>query len=124
MDLPSYVRLFSGADGESHFSDERFPLDALGTELGSPVLASPLQPASQYGVRVVPPGWTRDWAPAARPMIAVYLSGNGEIQASDGEIKRISPGMVLLAEDTTGPGHRVRVIGDDPVTVIHIVLPD
>ena len=57
-------------------------------------------------------------------MIAVYLSGTGEIEASDGEIRRISPGMVLLAEDTTGPGHRVRVIGDDPVTVIHIVLPD
>jgi uncharacterized cupin superfamily protein len=57
-------------------------------------------------------------------MIAVYLSGEGEIEASDGEIRRLLPGMVLLAEDTTGRGHCVKLIGDEPVTVLHIVLPD
>jgi len=57
-------------------------------------------------------------------MIAVYLSGQGEIEASDGDVRRLSPGTVLLAEDTTGRGHRVKVIGDEPVTVVHIVLPD
>jgi hypothetical protein len=57
-------------------------------------------------------------------MVAVYLSGEGEIEASDGEVRRILPGMVLLAEDTAGRGHRVRAVGDEPVTVVHIVLPD
>jgi hypothetical protein len=46
-------------------------------------------------------------------MIAVYLSGEGEIEASDGEVRRLLPGMVLLAEDTTGRGHRVKHIGDE-----------
>jgi len=45
-------------------------------------------------------------------MIAVYLSGEGEIEASDGEVRRLLPGMVLLAEDTIGRGHRVKLIGD------------
>jgi hypothetical protein len=32
--------------------------------------------------------------------------------------------MVLLAEDTTGRGRRVKHIGDESVVVVHIVLPD
>jgi hypothetical protein len=40
MTLTSYVKLFSGADGESHFSDERFSLDTTNTEMAAPVLAT------------------------------------------------------------------------------------
>lgn len=57
-------------------------------------------------------------------MMAIYLSGEGEIEASDGDVRRPSPGMMLLAEDTAGRGHRVTALGDEPVTVVHIVLPD
>lgn len=119
-----YVSLRTGADGESHFTDEAFSLDAIGTELADPVLGSEPRPASRYGVRVVPPGWNRDWGPAAHPILAVYLTGEGEIQASDGEVRRISPGLMLLVEDTTGQGHRVRVTGEEPVTVLQIHVAD
>ena len=54
----------------------------------------------------------------------VYPSGEGEIEASDGEVRRLLPVMVLLAEDTTGRGHRIKHIGDESVVVVHIVLPD
>jgi hypothetical protein len=118
-----YLRLHTGADGQSHFSDEVFSLGTIGAELADPVLGSQLRPASQYGVRVVPSGWERDWGPAAHPILAVYLTGEGEIEASDGEVRRISPGLVLLAEDTTGPGHRVRVTSEEPVTVVQVHLP-
>lgn len=118
-----YVRLYTGADDQSHFSDEEFPLEAFATDLAEPVLASPLRSASHYGVRVVPSGWERDWGPAPHPILAIYLAGAGEIEASDGEIRRISPGTVLLAEDTTGRGHRARVTGDEAVTVVQIHLP-
>jgi hypothetical protein len=118
-----YLRLHTGTDGESHFSDDVFHLDTIGPDLKDPVLGSPLSPASHFGVRVVPSGWERDWGPAAHPILAVYLTGEGEIEASDGEVRRISPGTVLLAEDTTGRGHRVRVTSPEPVTVIQIHLP-
>lgn len=116
-----YVRLHTGADGASHFSDETFSLQEIDGTGG--VLRSTPIVASRYEVRVVPPGWRRDWGPAAHPVLAIYLSGEGEIQASDGEVRRIVPGLILLAEDTSGPGHRVRVTNDEPVTVIQIHLP-
>lgn len=34
--------------------------------------------------------------------IAVYLSGAGTIEASDGELRHLLPGTILLAEDTFG----------------------
>jgi hypothetical protein len=122
--LVHYLRLHTGGDGESHFSDEVFQLDAVRADIADPVRDSPPNPATHYTMRVVPPRWERDWAPADHPILAIYLTGEGEIQASDGETRHITPGTVLLAEDTTGPGHRVRVTSQDPVTVIQIHLPD
>jgi hypothetical protein len=98
-------------------------MNTVGTDVANPVLGSPLRPASHYGVRVVPPGWERGWGPADHPILAIYMTGEGEIEASDGEVRRITPGTVLLAEDTTGPGHRVRVTSLEPVTVIQVHLP-
>lgn len=120
----SYLRLYNDQNGESHFEEVEFPLHELESQSSPPVLATPFQKATHHGLRIVPPGWERDWAPAARRMIAVYLSGEGEIEASDGDVRRLLPGMVLLAEDTTGRGHRVKLIRDEPVKVVHIVLPD
>lgn len=123
--MPSlrYVRLYSGPDGESHFSDDEFQLDAIGGPGSGQVLGSTQHPATEYGIRVVPSGWKRDWGPADHPILAVYLSGEAEIEASDNTMRLITAGTVLLAEDTSGPGHRVRVIGEEPVTVIQIHLP-
>ncbi len=120
-----YVRLYNDEYGESHFEDVEFPLSKLEeSSSAAPVLATPFEEATYHGLRIVPPGWERDWAPATRRMIAVYLSGEGEIEASDGDVRSLLPGMILLAEDTAGRGHRVTLIGDEPVTVVHIVLPD
>ncbi|MDX1449694.1 MAG: hypothetical protein R3246_11605 [Acidimicrobiia bacterium] len=118
-----YVRLYAGADGHSHFSDEQFSLVPAETERAGPVRGTGPKAASHYEVRVVPPGWERGWGPADRPILAVYLSGEAEVEASDGEVRRLRAGSVLLAEDSTGRGHRARVAGEDPVAVLHIHLP-
>lgn len=117
-----YVRLSSGADGHSHFSDEVFSLEGIEAELSGGVASSARMAATHCEVRLVPSGWQRDWAPAAHPVLAIYLSGEGEIEASDGEVRRIVPGLMLLAADTTGRGHRVRVASEQPVTVLQIHL--
>jgi hypothetical protein len=118
------LRLSDDRNGDSHFEEVEIPLHELESKSSTAILATPYQEATHHGLRIVPPGWERDWGPASRRMIAVYPSGHGEIEASDGDVRRLSPGTVLLAEDTTGRGHRVKVIGDEPVTVVHIVLPD
>lgn len=123
MSSVRYLRIYTGPDGQSHSSDDVFELETIGATLGKQVFESPLRPATECGVRVVPSGWIRDWGPADHPILAVSLTGEAELETSDGDSKRISPGLVLLVEDTTGPGHRVRVTSEGPVTVVQVHLP-
>lgn len=46
----------------------------------------------------------------------MYLTGQGEIEASDGSIRPLEPGTILLAEETTGKGHKNRVTGTEDGT--------
>jgi len=47
------------------------------------------------------------------------------IIASDGEVRELLPGTVLLAEDTTtGKGHMSRVTGTEDMDVVILMLPD
>jgi uncharacterized cupin superfamily protein len=52
----------------------------------------------------------------------VTLSGQVEIEAGDGAVRRFGPGDVLLAEDLTGQGHLTRVVGDQPRTALLVPL--
>jgi hypothetical protein len=54
----------------------------------------------------------------------VYLSGEGEIEASDGTVRPLRPGTVLLVDDTTGKGHMTRVTGTEEMLVVIVTLPD
>ena len=41
------------------------------------------------------------------------IKGEIEFETNDGEVQRLVPDMVVLAEDTTGKGHKVRGIGNE-----------
>jgi hypothetical protein len=120
------LRLFSSDDGESHFQDVDIPFEEVDDyfENTPPVLFSPFERADTYGFERVPPGWLGDWHPAPRRVLAIYLSGELEIQASDGEVRAIGPGTILLAEDTTGKGHRNRVTSSSELEMVFVTLPD
>ena len=66
--------------------------------------------------------WTGTHHPVRE--LAVYLSGEGEIEASDGTTRSIDPGTILLVDYTTGKGHRTRVTGSDEVLVVITTLPN
>jgi uncharacterized cupin superfamily protein len=83
-----------------------------------------LQAASGYSFELVHPGWSGDWHPVPQRLLAVYLSGTGTMEASDGEVRDLRPGTVLLAEDTTGKGHVSRVTGTEDMLVLIVMLPD
>ena len=120
------LRLFAGEDGNSHFEDQEIPFREVDDyfENTPPVLFSSFEPASEYGFERVPPGWVGDWHPAPQRVLAIYLSGELEIEASDGEVRPLGPGSILLAEDTAGKGHRNRVIGATELKMVFITLPD
>ena len=43
----------------------------------------------------------------------MVLKGEIGFETSDSEVQRLVPGMVVLAEDTTGKGHKARSIGNE-----------
>lgn len=120
------LRLFADDHGESHFEDVDIPFEEVDDyfENTLPVLFSSFEPASENGFERVPPGWAGDWHPAPRRVLAIHLSGELEIEASDGEVRPIGPGAVLLAEDTTGRGHLNRVTSSTEVEMVFVTLPN
>ena len=115
-----YVRIYADENGDSHFEDLEIATD--GTSYDSAI--SDLIPATGVIFRRSPVGQFIDWHPAPRRQFVITLSGHAEIEASDGEIRQIGPGTIMLAEDTTGKGHISRGVGKDERLSIFIPLAD
>ncbi len=115
-----YFRIYAGPDGESHFEDVEVTLieQRHGAEL------SALYPGTGVIFRRSPPDQYVDWHPAPRRQFVVTLSGEAEVEASDGEVRHIGPGTVMLAEDITGKGHITRGVGTADRISLFIPLPD
>jgi hypothetical protein len=119
----SYVRIFADDQGESHFEDVDVSLSLVEVAPGiSPLFASAFQEASRYGFLRAEPGWREDWHPAPQRQFLVYLAGVTEFRVSDGEVRRLGAGTILLAEDTTGKGHISEVVGEEDVVAVLIQI--
>jgi hypothetical protein len=93
-------RLFADERGETHFQDVEIQL----TESTSAGRMSARLPATGIIFREVPPDYDLDWHPAPRRQYIINLDAGVQITASDGEVRRIGAGEVLLVEDTRGKG--------------------
>ena len=112
------VRIYSGADGESHFEDlaVEFPQDgALGR-------ISKMVPARGVLFREVDGDYDLDFHNAPRRQYVVNLTGSVDIEIGDGTCRRLGPGSILLAEDTTGRGHKSRNVAGEARTCLFIPL--
>lgn len=113
------IRVYSGDDGETHFEDIDLPTHpvANGTYVRTEMLA-----AAETMFAIQEPGFFADWHPAPTCRIFVLVSGSAEIGVSDGEMRTIEQGGVILFEDVAGKGHTMRVIGDVPRVGMHVSL--
>ena len=115
-----YFRIYTDASGESHFEDidVTFTGQSYSSDVSEMIAATGVifrrSPADQY----------LDWHPAPRRQFVITLSGEAEVEASDGEIRHIGPGTVMLAEDTTGKGHITRGIGHAERLSVFVTLPE
>lgn len=112
------TRVYTGDDGESHFEDTEMALEDRGA-IGA---LSALHPATGILFRETGPSYDLDWHPAPRRQYVVNLSGSVELEVGDGTTRRLGPGDILLAEDTTGRGHRSRAVDDTPRRCLFITL--
>ncbi len=110
----NYLRMFADEQGESHFDNADLSLNELPFIPKAPsVHVSVEQPVDNLVFMRVPTGWSDDGHTAPRRQWVMVLRGKIEFETSDGEIRRLVPGMIVLAEDTTGRGHKARSIGDE-----------
>ena len=112
--------LYTDDKGESHFRD--IEIDWIETRRGSKL--SKKLPATGVIFRETEAEHNVDWHPAPRRQFVVTLAGEAEIEAGDGEVRRVGPGTVMLAEDTTGRGHITRGVGAAERLSLFIPLPD
>lgn len=110
--MPTILRAYAGDDGLSHMEEVTPLFEHFVDAEGAYGEGTPLQPATGITFRLSQPGYFLDWHNAPRRQYVIAIPGEVEIEASDGTVRRIVPGDILLAEDLTGRGHTTRVVGD------------
>ncbi len=112
------VRIWTGDDGQSHFEEGSVDLpggsrgDAVGGEIA----------ASSISFRETHAGGAFDWHEAPVRQFVLTLSGTLEFETRSGTRFTIAPGDALLAEDTTGGGHRWHLLDNNPWRRAYIIL--
>ena len=120
-----YVRLYSDEGGDSHFEDVEVEFESADFAPPAPPLdLSSSKPASQFVFVRAPSGWYVDWHTAPKRQFTCCLAGEVKITASDGETRLLLPGDILLIEDTTGKGHKSKVISDEDHYAAVVQLAD
>jgi hypothetical protein len=112
------VRVYTGDDGESHFEDVEVPLG----EPGRGGRLSEMVEARGVIFRETGADYDLDFHPAPRRQYVVNLTGSVELTVGGGESRVLGPGSILLAEDTTGRGHKSRAVGREPRQCLFIPL--
>lgn len=114
------VRVFSGDDGESHF--EEVPIELI--DQGASGRISELWQAKGVIFRTVDGSYDLDFHTAPRRQLVVNLTGSVDIEIGDGSVRRLGPGEILLAEDTSGHGHKSTNVDGEPRSCLFIPLSD
>ena len=122
MDAP-FTRIVATPDGGCRFVDDAAPLADGDVAPPAPPLGLG-EVAGAVAVRFIgaPVGWDSPPHPAPARQWVVMVRGAVEATTSDGETRRFGPGDAVLLADTSGTGHRTRVVGDDAWVAMVTVL--
>jgi len=112
------VRVYTGTDGESHFED----IDVEFDQNGAFGRISKMVTARGVLFREVDGDYDLDFHNAPRRQYVVNLTGSVDLEVGDGTRRRLGPGSVLLAEDTTGRGHKSQAVAGEARTCLFIPL--
>jgi quercetin dioxygenase-like cupin family protein len=118
QDMIRCVRLWTGDDQNSHVEEGHIDLEhGQRGELLSAVLA-----VATISFQETASGGVFDWHTAPVRQLVITLSGTLRFQTRHGETFLLRTGEVLLAEDTTGGGHRWGLLDDQPWRRAYVIL--
>ena len=112
LPLPPMIRailLYTGADGHSHFT------------YGS-INEGALLKAERTLFKETAAQSTYDWHTAPVTQYVITLSGILEFETKSGATFTLHPGDILVATDTTGTGHKWKLINEEPWKRVYIVF--
>jgi quercetin dioxygenase-like cupin family protein len=70
----------------------------------------------------MPVTYDLDWHSAPRKQYVVQLDGDTQITASDGDVRTVRAGEIVLVEDVSGKGHRSKNVVGRPYYVMFVAL--
>lgn len=121
--MPSFARIYTGDDGQSHIEDMAPPFDPSANPEGA-MDTTRVEGATGIIYRRSPPGNFQNYHTAPRRQYTITLSGEIEVETEDGTVRRFGPGSVILAEDLTGRGHTTKVVSAEPRYFVVVHLAD
>jgi quercetin dioxygenase-like cupin family protein len=113
------IRLFTGDDDQSHFSVSEIEWNKA-EALGAISLS---EPARTITFEETAAGASLDWHNAPHRQYVITLSGWLEFETRTGKRQVVEPSDILLVEDTSGGGHRWRLIDDQPWRRVYVAVP-
>ena len=117
------VKISHDGAGGSRSSDVAVDFEARPFAAGVPPLLVS-QATSCHAVSFVEfPPEVRDTEPHPTPrrQFGAVLSGVAETETTDGEVRRLTAGSIVLVEDTLGRGHVTRVV-EAPFRIMFVAL--
>lgn len=119
------LRIFADANGDTHMEDFEIAFQPRKLfEDNPPLRLSHSFPTSWCNICHVPSGMGEvHWHNPPQRLLVLWLSGEVEFETSDGNVRRLPAGSVVLAEDTSGKGHISRHPPEGQL-VVHVALAD
>jgi quercetin dioxygenase-like cupin family protein len=122
--LVKYHRIYADVQGGSHFDSVTVEQSlASGAPPAAPFYVSGDKPASKYRFYSFQPGWIGDWHPCPARQFLALMSGAVEMETTDGTVRRLKPGDLVLLEDTSGKGHVTRNTADGYSVFLVVPVP-
>lgn len=122
-----FVRIFSDADGNSHFEDGMFPVNIIKLQSGEEARIHNVAVEGNASMLMLQPGAFEDWHPSPASQMMVIIQGEAEVGASDGELRYLTPGTIFVMDDNAGKGHTTRTVGDVPhigMMIPKVIVPE
>jgi len=122
MNFIKYLKIYSDSDGCSHFETVEINLESTNyAPPADPLYTSVPEPVKNIVFLELPAGWHAGWHPTPVRQWLTLMTGECEFEAGDGKRCLQKAGDVVILDDTTGKGHRTRVIGKVPmrITAVH-----
>ncbi len=120
------LRIYTDADGTSHFADAEWRLREGDFTPPSPSgysITDQLRPKALLMMHH-PAGYRDEWHCAPAPVLGTVLRGRVRISVSDGDARILGPGDQFLAVDLAGAGHRMDEVDGGAYDLALVVLDD